>query len=179
MMSERRRQVIIENQSLLIGREMREYWVKRRYYERLILHNPDFNKFKYKERRKKMTSQQLDADRKRLRERSKLPEVRDQQRRNYTRRRKLDPEFRQKLKGYVNEYRMRKRHGTLTGCDVHKIRAIYKEAARLTERTGTPHQVDHIVPVKGDNVCGLHVPWNLQILTANQNRSKSNKWETN
>ena len=178
MESERRRQIVIEYKSLQIGEEMRRYWVKRRYYEKKISDNPDFNKTSYKERRARMTPEQLEADRERLRERSKIPKVRQQQNQNLKRRRKIDPEYRQKCRGYVNEYRMRKRHGTLSGCDVRQIREVYKKAAFLTENTGIPHEVDHIVPIRGESVCGLHVPWNLQILTANQNRAKSNKWET-
>jgi len=58
-----------------------------------------------------------------------------------------------------------------------EIKEIYKKCISITRETGIRHEVDHIVPLKGENVSGLHVHWNLQIIKANENRSKSNKFK--
>ena len=52
------------------------------------------------------------------------------------------------------------------------LKPIEDEARRLTRMTGIPHEVDHIVPICHPHVCGLTVPWNLQILTQHDNGRK-------
>jgi len=63
----------------------------------------------------------------------------------------------------------------LTEQHKNEIAEVYAQAVEQEKRTGVKHHVDHIVPLQGENVCGLHVPWNLQVLTATQNRSKGNR----
>jgi 5-methylcytosine-specific restriction endonuclease McrA len=50
-----------------------------------------------------------------------------------------------------------------------------KDIIQIYEARPEGTQVDHIIPINGENVSGLHVPWNLQYLTPEENNAKSNK----
>jgi 5-methylcytosine-specific restriction endonuclease McrA len=63
----------------------------------------------------------------------------------------------------------------LTKAHKTQIKAFYLEAERLKSQTGIDHEVDHIVPVRGGIVSGLHVPWNLRVITAAENQSKNRR----
>lgn len=63
----------------------------------------------------------------------------------------------------------------LTDEHLQQIADTYWLAKDLEAISGEQYHVDHIVPLQGKDVCGLHVPWNLQVLPADINLKKSNK----
>ncbi len=68
-----------------------------------------------------------------------------------------------------------KRNATPSWVDMERVREFYERAAFLTQATGVRHEVDHIYPLQGELVCGLHCEANLQILTKSENIRKSNR----
>jgi hypothetical protein len=81
-------------------------------------------------------------------------------------------------KEFVNIRRRRFRQATPKWLTIeHKtdIRVLYRTAIELSRLTGGRYAVDHIVPLVSEVVCGLHVPWNLRVITQEENLKKSNR----
>ena len=87
------------------------------------------------------------------------------------------PEQKGKWVAYVVARQTRIKKATPGWADLEKIKEFYIEAQRLTKETGIPHEVDHIIPIKGKLVSGLHVSANLQILTEKENQTKNSRYE--
>ena len=62
----------------------------------------------------------------------------------------------------------------LTNEHLLQIEKVYFAANKTSLLAGFPCHVDHIVPLKGKSVCGLHVPWNLRVVSQSYNSKKKN-----
>lgn len=134
-----------------------------------------------KKRANKASAKYKDKDpeayRRRQNERNAIPENREKRRKSSSKSNKKNPG--------VGRARRMKRHAAqlnrfpkwLSEKDQEAILLIYKECAFLQSlaKPEDPFQVDHIIPIQGLEVSGLHVPWNLQILPRSLNIRKGNK----
>ena len=78
----------------------------------------------------------------------------------------------------ISKRRAAKLQRTPQWADMKEIELIYKQSASLTKLLGKQTNVDHIIPLQGRLISGLHVPDNMQIMYAEDNQSKANTWIT-
>ena len=81
-------------------------------------------------------------------------------------------------KAFTSVRRRRHKNATpkwITADQKLDMRMLYLKAQELTKMTGERYVVDHIIPLISPDVCGLHVPWNLRVITQEENLKKSNK----
>jgi len=67
----------------------------------------------------------------------------------------------------------------LTEDDHWMMKQAYELAELRTKMFGFAWHVDHIIPLQGENVSGLHTPFNLQVIPWSDNVRKSNTFEVN
>lgn len=81
---------------------------------------------------------------------------------------------------YVKAYRAALNRATpwwLTKSDKIELKWAKQIAKTWTKARGQEYHADHVIPLRGKNVCGLNVPWNISIITKAENSAKFNKFE--
>lgn len=95
-------------------------------------------------------------------------------------RRERAREWQKKNAGKVNANTAKRRafklKATPKWADQKKMAEFYEEAAFATEFFEVPFDVDHIVPLISELVCGLHCEANLKVIKGSLNRSKGNSY---
>ena len=64
----------------------------------------------------------------------------------------------------------------LSAIEQAQIQEFFDVSVARTVQTGVKRNVDHIFPLRGENSCGLNVPWNMRVITQFENISKKNRF---
>lgn len=111
-----------------------------------------------------------------------IPKVTEYRKKNPEKVKTFQKRYRENNPDKLKEHFLRRKYqinqATVSWANKEKIKEIYKERNRLIRETGLMYNVDHIIPLLNDKVCGLHVENNLQIIKDSENFIKNNKFES-
>ena len=96
--------------------------------------------------------------------------------REYDRKRSQLPHRKASKRDWSRKRKMTVANQTPVWANQDYIKRLYKDAVTISRITGVDYEVDHIIPLHGENVSGLHVQGNLRIITAEENRKKRNEF---
>jgi len=101
----------------------------------------------------------------------------DQNKKQQLNRQKLRPEIASASAAKRRAVKLQRTPAWLTDFDRLKIKCLYSVAAMLTRENKESWHVDHVIPLQGNLVSGLHVPSNMRVLRGKENISKHNNFE--
>lgn len=164
------------------------------WYEKNKQHKHEYDQKRYQEKHEELLAQKRDyynENREDIRKKQKdyydrtIDERREASKRwadeNREYKREKDKEYNKTHTDIRNagraKYRAAKMRAVPSWADLNKIKEIYKTCEEMNKNSdGIKYVVDHIIPLQGKNVCGLHVEYNLQIIAEHTNLQKSNKF---
>ncbi|CAB4124509.1 HNHc domain containing protein [uncultured Caudovirales phage] len=154
--------------------------ITKKYYEENLPKISNINKNYYKKNTHKLNNkykERYQENKEKAKLNAKLYYYKNKEQRNIN-----GKIYRQNNKDICNaaaaKYRATKLNATpkwLTEQHVEQIEYIYKMSNTIQKLTNIKCHVDHIIPLQGKIVSGLHVPWNLRIITSTENLKKGNK----
>lgn len=139
---------------------------------------------KHSEKIKVRVSAYYYANRNFINEKVRLDRVRNPEKYKAFRESRRDSikEYRKANAGLINSHTAKRRalslKATPNWANLNKIREVYLECDRISKETGVAHNVHHEIPLQGKYVCGLHVEYNLSIISASENFRLSNSHES-
>lgn len=150
---------------------------RKKYYEEKLAENPNYWKDRWQKQKEDMLNNPdlYKLMKRKAREYAARPDVKERANKRDKQRRRIDEEWRKKTNIKTQLRRRRIRQATPDWLDTDLLAPFYEKSMQLSETTGTPHAVDHYYPIQGDVICGLNVPWNLQVITWKENSAKHNR----